>query len=159
MNASSVSVMETEQSGNFEYERIFSLSFCACSRVSIGVLVRLNYVDLAETRRRASVTHCVDLWRLAFPIAARSVDLPITAIRNQIAGLPKVGGAGLIGHLGQHSRFLAALDFPECVAAELEIVALLIDGVAAASFNQDAVVHTGDQILERRLGLARFERH
>ena len=48
-------------------------------------------------------------------------------------------------------RDLAGLDLPERLAAELEVVALLVDRPAAAALDQDAVLDAADQVVEREL--------
>ena len=55
---------------------------------------------------------------------------------------------GLICHTGKHATLLAALDLPERIAAELEVVTLLIDRETAVAFDQNAVVDSGNQVVE-----------
>src|SRR5258708_3491200 len=107
-------------------------------------LVRHQHVDLAEACGRASMAHGVDLTGLALSVVEQAVLLPVSAAGDGIAGLPKIGRARLIGDKGNHAAFFAALDLPERVASELEVVALLIDGVTAGAFDQNAVVDAGD---------------
>ena len=54
---------------------------------------------------------------------------------------------------------LAALDFPERIAAELEVVALLIDRITAAPIDQHAIVDARDQLVERGLARPGFQPH
>ena len=63
---------------------------------------------------------------------------------------PEVGGDGVVGEVGHHARLLAVLDLPERVAAELAVVALLIDAEAARAVDQHAVLDVGDHLIDRR---------
>src|SRR5262249_44817404 len=118
-----------------------------------------DHVDLTEARRTASVAHAVDLRGLAFTVVRRAVLLIVGRAGNGVAGLPEIGGARLVCHARNHVALLALLDFPEGVATELEVVALLIDGEAAVAIDQDAVLHIADQIVQRYPALAGFQRY
>src|SRR4051812_13330360 len=96
-------------------------------------LVRLDDIDLAEPGGRTSMADGIDLHGFAFAVAIRSIHLPIASVRDGVAGLPEIRGAGLIGYLREHPRFLAALDFPERIATELKVVTLLVYGVTPAA--------------------------
>src|SRR5688572_31919073 len=85
--ACSSSPTETTHSGKRESFRIFSVSLLASSRVSME-LIRLNHVDLPETRRRAAMTHRVELHWLAFGIVRGSVELPVAWSGDRVARLP-----------------------------------------------------------------------
>src|ERR1039457_721276 len=126
-----------------------SMRFLASCWLSMMVLLLVGqqHVHLLESRCRATVAHGVDLLRLAFSVEEGAELLPVTGARNAIAGAPEVGGLRLVSHAREHAALLTSLDFPERVSAELEIVALLIDRVTALAFDQDAVTHTGDQIV------------
>src|ERR1019366_1188478 len=125
-----------------------SMRFLASCWLSMMVLplVGQQHVHLPESRRRATVTHGVDLLRLAFSVEERAELLPVTGARNAVAGAPEVGGLGLVSHAREHAALLAALDLPERVSAELKVIALLIDRVTTLAFDQNAVIYAGDQI-------------
>src|ERR1035441_5265441 len=122
-----------------------------------SALVRLNHIHLAEARRRTAVADRVDLLRLPLAVVGRAPLLPIAGSGDQGERLPEVGGARLVGDPRNHPLLLAVLDLPKSVAAELEIVALLIDREAAIAIDQDAVVHAGDQVVDTRPRLARLQ--
>src|SRR5690606_36854100 len=63
---------------------------------------------------------------------------------------PEVGGDGVVGHVGDHAGDAAVLDLPEDVATELAVVALLVDRVAAAAVDHDAVTDVGDHVVAGR---------
>src|SRR5580765_7725384 len=120
--------------------------------------VGLDDIDLAETCRAAAVTDAVDLGGFALAVVGRAVLLVVSRSGDGVAGLPEIGGASLIGDARDHSRLLPLLDFPEGVAAELEVVALLIDRETAVAIDQDAVLDAADQVVQRGPRLARFQR-
>src|SRR5262249_49182978 len=119
--------------------------------------IGLNHVDLPEARRRAAVAHRIALRRLALSVIGGSPLLPIAGAGDQVAGLPEIGRAGLIGDLRQHTLLLAALDGPEGVATQLEVITLLVDREAPIPVDQDAVIHAGDEIVKSGLAPARLE--
>src|ERR1039458_3017851 len=122
-----------------------------------SALVRLNHIHLAEARRRTAVADRVDLLRLTLAVVGRAPLLPIAGSGDQVERLPEVGSARLVGDPRNHPLLLAVLDLPKGVAAELEIVALLVDREAAIAIDQDAVVHAGDQVVDTRPRLARLQ--
>src|ERR1039457_4259130 len=122
-----------------------------------SALVRLNHIHLAEARRRTAVADRVDLLRLPLAVVGRAPLLPIAGSGDQVERLPEVGGARLVGDPRNHPLLLAVLDLPKSIAAELKIVALLVDREAAIAIDQDAVVHAGDQVVDTRPRLARLQ--
>src|SRR5450432_1047372 len=148
--------MVTWHSGKVENPTTFRASFSASSRVSMA-LVREQHVDLPEPRGGAAVADGVDLGRLALGISREAELPPVGRAGGAVAGLPEVGRTALVGDARNHAALLAALDFPKSVAAELEVVALLVDGIIAGAIDQDAVVDAGDQAFKRGLPRAGFE--
>src|ERR1022692_918677 len=122
-------------------------------------LVRENDVDAAEARGGAAVADGVDLRGLALGVAGGAVLPPVGGSGGAVAGLPEIGRARLVAHARDHAALPAALDFPEGVAAKLNVVALLIDGVAAAAVDQHAVIDAADQAIQRGLARAWLEPH
>src|SRR5229473_5163786 len=103
------------------------------------MLVRQNHIHLAKPRRRTSMADGIDLRRLAFGVTRRPALPPIGRSRHAVASLPEIGRASLIRNPRNHPALLAALDFPERVAAELKVVALLVDRITSAPVDQHAV--------------------
>src|SRR6185503_11448696 len=66
---------------------------------------------------------------------------------------PEIRGDRVVGDVAHHARDLAVLDLPEGIAAELAVVALLVDRIAAAAVDQDPIPGVGDDLLGcRRAG-------
>ena len=83
-------------------------------------------------------------------LAAGAEHLPVLRPGHGIEVLPEVGRDRVVGDVGHHARLLAVLDLPERVAAELAVVALLVDRVAAAAVDHHAVLRVGDDLGELR---------
>ena len=62
---------------------------------------------------------------------------------------PKIRRSRLVRDVAEHPADLAALDLPKRLAAELEVVPLLVDRITAASLYQDALVDACDEIVLR----------
>src|SRR6202041_1274086 len=103
------------------------------------------------------MAHRVDLLRFALAIEETAKLLPIRRSCDAVARAPEVAGFRLVSHAGNHPRLLAALDLPERIAAELEVVALLVNGETAIAVNQNSIVHSGDQRIRRDLARSRFQ--
>src|SRR5437899_1841401 len=103
----------------------------------------VEHVDLAESGYRAAMADRIGLGRLAFAIVGRTVDFVGGLSAQAIAGVPKIGGAGLVSDVAQHCAHFSFFDLVKGLAAELEIVSLLIDGPTAVAINQNSVVHAG----------------
>ena len=97
------------------------------------------------------MAHGIDLPRLAFAVIGGAPLLPIAGTGDSVAGLPQVRRPRLVGHARNHSLLLASLDRPEGIAAELEVITLMIDGPTAIAIDENAVVDAGDQIIERNV--------
>ena len=95
------------------------------------------------------MAHGVDLLGFALAIAGRAELLPVAGPAMPSQACQKSVVLRLIGHAREHAALLAAFDLPERVAAELEIVALLVDRETAVALDQDAVVDARDQIVRR----------
>ena len=150
--ATSRSSILAVQSGKDENFKTLAVSSCACSLVSM--LVGSDHLYLPESRRRASMTDRVKLNRLPFHPRPTRTSANSSALPS-VARFPEIWRPRLVSNLRHHSSFLSAFDFPERVAAELEVIALLIDRIASAAFNQDSVINAGDEVIERDIGLPR----
>ena len=92
--------------------------------------------------------NAVRLRRLTLRIAAGAMHLPLVRHRVQVA--PEVRRDRVVRHVRALARDLAVLDLPEDVAAELAVVPLLVDAVAAPAVDHHAVLHVRDHIIELR---------
>src|SRR5437867_66621 len=95
-------------------------------------------VDVAETRGAGGVRHPAGLAGLALAAGDEAVAAAVRLIRDGVARVPELGRDAGVDHVAQHVRAPAVFDQPECVAAELEVVALLIDAERAVALDVDA---------------------
>src|SRR6266545_5029260 len=90
-------------------------------------------VHAPEARRWAAVADGVRLARLAFAVGERAVHQIRRLTADHVHRVPEVGRTRLVGDVFQHSGDLAAFHFIGNLAAELEVVALLIDRIRATA--------------------------
>src|SRR6516225_4586874 len=96
-----------------------------------GLLERRPNHDLFDSHPGRTVRDALALGRLALGVAAKAELLPVFPAGNRVEVAPEVGRDRVVGHVRDRADFLAVLDLPERAAAELSVVALLIDRVAA----------------------------
>ena len=111
-------------------------------RVDDGRVCMRHAVLMTLTLRKSAIGQPCDTafdccgWPL--PSLKRRAE-PVGALAaEERQRVPEVRRPRLIGDVAQHARPLAVLDLPEHLAAELEVVALLIDRERAVAFDVDA---------------------
>ena len=82
----------------------------------------------------------VALHRLSLAVAERATQLVGGLAAEHVERFPELRRVRLVGDVAQLRRDLPVLHFPERLAAELEVVALVVDRVAAVALDVDAVV-------------------
>src|ERR1044072_4691355 len=128
--------------------------FAAPSDLALGV----DDVDAVEAAGGAAVRHGGDLPRLPLAVEERPAQTIVALVAAGDHRVPELLGVGLVGDVAQHRAQLAVLDLVEELAAELEVVALLVDGVGAVADDEDALLDLGDELLRGELVLAGRER-
>ena len=129
-----------------------SMSAFACSLVQIMRRLRaqrpvFSTLTRREPRDRAPVADRVDLARLALAVVEGAAELVGAPAPEHVARFPEFRRVRLVGDVTQLGRDLSLLDFPEGLAAELEVVALVVDAVARVTLDVDPVVGGGDDVL------------
>src|SRR5688500_18437054 len=99
------------------------------------------------------MTHGIGLRRFALAIVEGAAQRIGGWSAQAVAGIPEIGRARLISNVSQHAGDFALFDFPEGLAAELEIVTLLVDRKTAVAVDENAIVHLGDEFIERNIFL------
>jgi hypothetical protein len=89
------------------------------------------------------------LRRLALAAKEGTADEAGRRVAQPVHRVPEIGRAALVGDVAQHGAALAVLDLIEQLAAELEVIALLVDAPASLPANLDAVIDAGGQIASR----------
>src|SRR5512143_3614798 len=104
--------------------------------------------DSPKARRTGAVAGAHGLHGLSLAAVGRAPERPVVAGADGIPGIPELGGdAGIRGVL-EHAAELAALDLPSDLGAELEVVALVVDGPGTVGLHINAAVGTGNELLE-----------
>ncbi len=88
---------------------------------------------------------------LALAAIRNAPQHPMIAIGDGGAGIPKLGGDAAVGRILEHANALAVSNLPGDLAAELEVVALVVDGPAPVGLHVNGVAHAGENFVERLL--------
>src|SRR5260221_685328 len=97
-------------------------------------------LDLAESRGAGSVPGPHHLLGLALAAVGRAPKRPVLRARNGRAGIPELGADAAVAGVLQHARALSVANLPSDLAAELKVVALVIDRPALVGLHVDGVV-------------------
>src|SRR6185312_9889420 len=110
-----------------------------------------DHLDPAKSRGSGGMGHPAGLSRL--PLAARNEPVPPAkrSISHSVATVPKLRRDPMVNHVPHHVSSPAVFNQPECVTAELKIVAALIDAVGPMAFDINAAFHIGHELITRRL--------
>src|SRR5438046_475037 len=112
--------------------------------------------DLSEARRAGAVPGPHHLFRLPLAAIRNAPQVPVRAPGDGIASVPELRRNAAIARVLEHADAFAVADLPARLAAELEVVALVVNGPAPVGFHVDAVIHI-EHFLQRLL--ARQEAH
>src|SRR5215472_12114001 len=123
--------------------------------ISLIPLVGCPDLHIFESGRSRAVPSTHGLHRLAFAAVRRAPKRPLVAGADGFHGVPELGGNPGVPRVFEHASQLAVLDLPANLATELEVVALVIDGPRAVGLHVDAVVDSGDELIEGQRFLAR----
>src|SRR5690606_209013 len=95
---------------------------------------------------------------LALAVEERTTEAVVAFVADRRAGVPEFRRADLVGHVLEHAGDLAVLDLVEQLAAELRVVALLVDRERAVADDVDAVLDVLDHVGHGQLVLAGRQR-
>src|SRR3546814_13215990 len=109
-------------------------------------------VDAVEARRAGAVRDRGDLAGLALAVEERAAHAVVALVADRRAGIPELRRADLVGHVLEHPGDLAVLDLVEQLAAELRVVALLVNREGAVADDVDAFLEIGRGSWRRRMG-------
>src|SRR6476620_3633785 len=123
-----------------------------------GLSTRIQDVHLRKPRDRTTMADRVALYRLTLAVAERATQQVGRGAAEHVGRFPELRGFRLIGEIAQLRCNLPVLDLPEGLAAELEVVALVVDAVARITLDEDAIVGRADDVLLRDFLLGRLQR-
>src|SRR5579864_5998347 len=92
--------------------------------------IRAPDFDFAEARGAGAVAGAHDLFGLAFAAVRNAPEGPVLRSGDGGARVPEFGSDAAVAGILEHADALAVADFPADFAAELELVALIVDGPA-----------------------------
>src|SRR5690349_3293028 len=98
-----------------------------------------SHFDFAEPRGAGAVARAHHLFGLAFAAVRNTPESPVLRSGNRLAGIPELGRDAAITGVFQHADAAAVTDLPADLAAELEVVALVIDRPAPVGLHVNAV--------------------
>src|ERR1700746_3439272 len=117
--------------------------------------IRAPHFYIFEPRWRCAVSGAHHLLWLSFPAVRGTPQRPLLARANRIHCSPKISRDPAVRRIFQHARAFPVLDLPSNLAAELEVVALVIDRPGTICLHIDSVICIRDQLLPRQWLLTR----
>src|SRR5579862_3365216 len=121
----------------------------AFSSISAGI--RGSHFDVVEARRAGAVTGADGLFGLPFTAIRNAPQHPMVAIGDGRARIPELGSDSAISRILQHTRSFADFDLPCDFAAELEFIAIVVNGPTAIGLHINGVADAGEHFVERLL--------
>src|SRR5690606_34198831 len=118
----------------------------------------VDHVLAVEARGRRAVRDRRDLARLPLAVEERAAETVVAGVADRRAGVPELRRADLVGGVLDQPLHLAVADGEEQLAAELGVVALLVDRIGAAAVHIEPVLDPGDHLPHRERRLAGLER-
>lgn len=87
------------------------------------------------------------------PLSTRNKSVPLAkrSVSHSITTVPEFRRDPMVDHVPQHMGSSAVFNQPECISAELEIVAALINAVGPMPLDIDAAFHVGNELIIRSL--------
>src|ERR1700690_2305969 len=106
-------------------------------------------LDAAEARGTSAVAGAHDLLRLALAAVGRTPEHPVPGSGDGRAGVPELRRDAAVAGILQHADALAVADLPADLAAELEVITLVVDGPASVGLHVDGVLRSPEDLVER----------
>src|ERR1035441_4512690 len=107
--------------------------------------------DMAEARGTRAMAGAHDLLRLPLAAVGCAPEHPVLGSGDGRAGVPELRRDAAVARILQHADALAVADLPADFAAELEVVALVVDGPTAVGLHIDGMVDAAEDLVERLL--------
>ena len=107
----------------------------------------IDNINAVKPRRRTAMRYGAGLHGLPLAVEERAAEAVVTLVAYLHAGVPEFLGVRLVGHVFQHTGDFAVFDFVIQLAAELEIITLLIDRERAVANDVNALFNIFDHII------------
>src|SRR5205085_1421757 len=102
--------------------------------------------DVAEARRAGAMSRSHHLLGLAFAAIGHAPQRPVLAARDGRAGIPELRRNPAVAWVFQHAHAAPVANLPARLAAELKVVALVVDRPAPVGLHVNGMVHVEDLI-------------
>src|SRR5579871_4197415 len=102
--------------------------------------------DVVEPRGAGAMAGAHDLFGLALAAIGNTPEGPVFGAGDGGARIPELGVDAAVAWVLQHTGALSIANFPADFAAELEVVALVVDGPAPVGLHVDGVIGVEDFI-------------
>src|SRR5437762_8600241 len=99
-----------------------------CRLPMLVPLIRAAHLHIAESCGRRAMAGAHHLLRLAFAAIGRTPQGPSIARGDGVHGVPEIGGDPGVRRILEHAAESAVFDFPSDLAAELKVIALVVNG-------------------------------
>src|SRR3974390_1085271 len=113
-------------------------AFRATPKIS-SACIRAPDPDASESRRAGAVAGPHHLFGLPLAAVGNAPQHPVIAVRDGVAGVPEFGADAAVARVLQHADALAVADLPTDLAAELEVVPLVVAGPALVGLHVNGV--------------------
>src|ERR1017187_4949420 len=113
--------------------------------------------DMAEARGTRAMAGAHDLLRLPLAAVGCAPEHPVLGSGDVRAGVPELRRDAAVARILQHADALAVPDLPADLAAELEVVALVVDGPAPVGLHIYGMIDAAEDLVERLLAGAQAD--
>src|SRR5580658_6057674 len=130
--------------------QLFSVPLYLCGEPAfeLATLVSASHLDSAKSRRRRAMSRAHHLLRLSLATVRRTPERPLIARADRIQRIPELRRDAGIRRVLHHAHTLAVLDLPANLAAELKVIAAVVNRPRTIGLHQDAVIGGRDQLFE-----------
>src|SRR6266478_2369398 len=125
-----------------------------CLPFRLRTLICTPHLHSPKPRWTRSMPRSHHLLWLPFPAVRRTPQCPVITRANRVHRIPELGCNSAVGGILEHAGALAVSDFPSDFGAELEVVALVVNGPRTVGLKQNAVIGGPNQLIESQRLLA-----
>src|ERR1700674_5305769 len=127
------------------------LSIVKTGDVSDSTCISGPDLDIVEARRACAMPGPDHLLRLALAAIRNAPQHPTIAVGDGLAGIPELGCNAAIGWILEHPGALAVANLPCDLAAELKVVAFVVNRPATVGLHVNGAAHAAEHLVQRLL--------
>src|SRR3954453_7997361 len=130
--------------------------FAVSSQFSFSrTLKRTSHHNVSKSCGRCPMARAHYLLRLPLATIRGSPQCPFITRANRIHGIPKLSRDARIRRVFHHAHAFAILDLPANLAAELKVIALVVNRPRPIRLHQNSVIGSRNKLLEREWFICR----